>query len=86
MVKDKRKTEKIDKIDKSEKSRRRGETRTSMFITDSIYELCGQISDKVRLPMRQVWEAGVLKVKDMSAEEFTQLLGDNGIKAGWRAR
>lgn len=81
LIKTKAKTTK-----KVEKSRRKGETRTSMFITTEVYDACVRASARVGLPMRQIWEAGILAVQGQEEEAIKDILTQNGITPGWRAR
>jgi hypothetical protein len=71
---------------KVEKSRRKGEVRTSMFVTKSVYDCCTKVSERVGLPMRQIWEAGVMSIFPQTEEEIKEILTLAGIKPGWRAR
>jgi hypothetical protein len=73
-------------VKKTEKSRRKGEVRTSMFVTKSVYDCCTKASERVGLPMRQIWEAGVMSVFPQTEEEIKEILTTAGIKPGWRAR
>jgi hypothetical protein len=73
-------------IKKTEKSRRKGEVRTSMFVTKSVYESCTKVSERVGLPMRQIWEAGVMSIFPLTADEIKEILTTAGITPGWRAR
>jgi hypothetical protein len=73
-------------LKKIEKSRRKGEVRTSMFVTKSVYESCAKLSERVGLPMRQIWEAGVMSIFPQSKEEIEEILRTSGITPGWRAR
>jgi hypothetical protein len=71
---------------KVEKSRRKNEVRTSMFVTKSVYESCTKVSERVGLPMRQIWEAGVMSIFPLTTDEIKEILTTSGITPGWRAR